>query len=128
MGRVIFNQSLVTPDAIEEEFRVNNSPGAKESLAVLGDYIAADLDRDVVGAKLSFAHVPILLIWGDQDKTVPLALAEQARELLPHSRLALLADAAHTAYFERPDDFNAILIDFLHGKMESYHAQGVTWK
>lgn len=128
MQRVIFDQRLVTPTVLEEEFQVNNSPGSAESFATLGEYIAQDLDRDVVGAKLDEAEFPVLLIWGEEDKVVPATVGVAARELLPRSRLALLAGAAHTAYFERPDDFNAILTDFLEGKMGTYQAAGVSWR
>ncbi|MDH2052010.1 alpha/beta fold hydrolase [Achromobacter marplatensis] len=128
MQRVIFDSALVTPAMLEEEFRVNNSPGAAESFATLGDYIAQDLDQDVVGAKLNAHDWPVLLIWGEEDKVVPPAIGIAARDLLPRSRLALLARAAHTGYYERPDDFNAILIGFLEGKTGQYQSAGVTWR
>lgn len=127
LQRVIFDQSLVTPQMQEEEFRINNSKGAKESFAALGRYIAADLDRDVVGERLAGSPFPILLVWGAQDRTVPPAAGEKARALLPGSRLALLEDAAHTAYYERPDAFNRILLDFLAGR-EPAAQPGVAWK
>lgn len=128
MSRVIFDPQLVTPAMLEEEYRVNNSSGSPESFAALGEYIATDLDRDVVGAKLGEADFPVLLIWGEEDKVVPPAAGIAARALLPMSRLALLAKTAHTAYFERPDDFNAILSDFLVGKTDQHQADGVSWR
>ena len=111
--RVIFDQSLVTPDMVEEEFRINNSPGAKESFAALGDYIARRLDDEVVGEKLAAARVPVLLVWGDQDKTVPMAVGEAAAKLLPGSKLVKLEGAAHTPYYEKHEQFNRVLLDFL---------------
>lgn len=128
LQRVIFDQALVTRDMQDEEFRVNNSPGSKDSFKALGEYIAADLDRDVVGEQLADAPFPLLLVWGEQDKTVPPAAGERARELLPKSRLALLADAAHTAYYEKPEAFNAVLLGFLAGHREPAKLPGVTWK
>ena len=111
--RVIFDQSLVTPEMIEEEFRINNSPGAKESFATLGRYIADRLDDEVVGEQLAEAKLPVLLVWGDQDKTVTPAVGEAAAKLIPGSRLVMLQGAAHTAYYEKPAEFNAALFDFL---------------
>ena len=126
--RVIFDAGLVTTAMEEEEFRVNNSPGAKESFAALGRYIVEQLDQDVVGAELAGLDVPVLLVWGEQDKTVPPAAGEAARAMLPKSQLVLLADAAHTAYFERPDEFNRIVADFASGTAATHAAPGVTWK
>jgi len=111
--RVIFDQSLVTPEMVEAEYRINNSPGAKESFATLGKYIAERLDDDVVGEKLAASAVPVLLAWGDQDKTVPLAVGQQAAKLLPKSKLVTLPGAAHTPYYEKHQDFNAALAEFL---------------
>lgn len=128
LARVIFDQSLVTPEMQLEEWRVNNSEGAKESFATLGNYIASDLDRDVVGERLAKATLPVLLVWGEQDKTVPPAAGEKARAMLPASRLALLADAAHTAYYEKPELFNRVLLDFLAGSDQPHQAAGLQWR
>ena len=128
LKRVIFDAALVTPEMAEEEFRINNSEGAKESFATLGRYIAADLDKEVVGERLALAAFPVLLVWGEEDKTVPPAVGAQVRQLLPKSRLALLARAAHTAYYERADVFNRILGDFVAGKDDRFAADGLRWQ
>jgi pimeloyl-ACP methyl ester carboxylesterase len=127
MQRVIFDPALVTPEMLEEEWRINNSAGAKESFAALGSYIAADLDKEVVGEALAKADFPVLLVWGEQDKTVAPAVGQAVHQLVPHSKLVLLADAAHTAYYERADDFNRVLVDFMEGRAGAYRAPGVTW-
>ncbi len=111
--RVIFDQALVTPEMVEAEFRINNSPGAKESFAALGRYIAEKLDDDVVGEKLAASNLPVLLAWGDQDKVVPFAVGEAAAKLLPGSRFVKLEGAAHTPYYEKHEQFNAALLGFL---------------
>ena len=127
MQRVIFDASLVTPDMLEEEWRINNSAGAKESFAALGDYIGTDLDQQVVGDALARSTFPVLLVWGEEDKTVPPEVGRKVRALVARSRLALLAGAAHTAYYEKADDFNAILGDFITGSDRRHDASGVTW-
>jgi pimeloyl-ACP methyl ester carboxylesterase len=99
LARVIFDPALVTQDFVDEEFRINNSAGAKESFATLGSYIGQKLDDDVVGealAKLTPA-LPTLLLWGAEDKTVPLSVGEAAAALLPGARLVVLQKAAHTS-------------------------------
>jgi len=126
--RVIHDQSLVTPEMIEEEYRINNSPGAKESFAQLGQYIAERLDDDVVGPRLAELKIPTLLIWGDQDKTVALTVGEAARKLIPDSQLVVLAGAAHTPYYEKHDAFNRVLCDFLAGRTGSSPAPGVEYR
>ncbi len=113
--RIIFDQALVTPEMVAEEYLVNNSPGAKESFARLGKYIAEKLDDEVVGERLAKLGKPVLLVWGDQDKTVAVSVGEAAAKLIPGSRFVLLQGAAHTAYYEKPEAFNKALLEFLRG-------------
>ena len=130
LARVIYDPALVTQDFVDEEFRINNSAGAKESFAALGRYIGQKLDDDVVGdelAKLTPA-LPTLLLWGAEDKTVPLSVGEAAAGLLPGARLVVLQKAAHTSYYERAVDFNAVLLDFLAGRLGQYKADGVEYR
>ncbi|RYF76560.1 MAG: alpha/beta fold hydrolase [Comamonadaceae bacterium] len=128
MGRVIFDPSLVTPDMLEEEWRVNNSAGARESFAALGSYIAADLDEEVVGDRLAEVGTPVLLVWGAEDKTVPPSVGRTVRKALPGSRLAVLDGAAHTAYYEKAELFNRVLSDFLAGKAGEFQPAGLSWE
>lgn len=127
LRRVMHDPALTTAEMVEEEWRINNSAGAAASFATLGKYIAADLDRDVVGPALASVPIPILLVWGTEDKTVPATVGETAHALLPASRLALLKGAAHTAYYERPDVFNAIVGDFALGRDTRREAPGLRW-
>jgi 2-hydroxy-6-oxonona-2,4-dienedioate hydrolase len=127
--RVIADPALVTDSLIEEEFIFNNSPGAGDALKKLGQYIATDLDKDVVGEKLSQLppDIPILLVWGDQDKTVPLTAGLAAHKLIPRSKLAVLKGVAHTSYFEDPLSFNQVLIDFMHGRLGKHNSERVEY-
>jgi 2-hydroxy-6-oxonona-2,4-dienedioate hydrolase len=123
--RIVRDQALVTPEWIEEEQRVNTSPGAAESLAQLGEYIALHLDDDVAAAPLARLAIPKLLVWGELDPVVPLAIGVQAHALLPGSRLAVVKDAAHSPYLEKADAFNQLLDDFLAGTLGRRPIEGV---
>lgn len=127
LRRVIFDAALITPAFEDEEFRVNNSPGALASFARLGSYIGECGDIDVVGDRVAEMSVtkPVLLVWGDKDQTVPLEVGRTVRERLAHAQLVIIPDAAHTAYFERPDVFNDALIQFLDAGRVSSVAEGV---
>lgn len=130
LGRVIFDPALVTQDFVDEEFRINNSFGAKESFATLGRYIGQRLDDDVVGDRLAklTPGLPTLLLWGAEDKTVPLSAGEAAARLLPGARLVVLPKAAHTPYYERAADFNAVLCDFLANALGGPPVSGVEYR
>ncbi len=112
---VLADPGAITPSWIDEEFRINNSPGAAESFARLGDYLAEEVDRDVVGEQIqALAHdLPIMLVWGTEDRAVPLSVGERAQALLEGVALYKMERAGHAPYFERPEAFNSEVLEFL---------------
>jgi 2-hydroxy-6-oxonona-2,4-dienedioate hydrolase len=130
LTRLFIDSSLVTADLVAEEFLINNSEGAQESFEFLGEYIGSKLDAEVVGKALAQlpTPVPTLLVWGREDRTVPLSAGEKARAILPSSRLVVMSDSGHAPYFERPDDFNRVVDDFLCQKLDSFQADGIEYR
>ena len=122
---IIADQSKVTVEMVEEEFHTNNSPGAASALIKVGRYIGEKLDDDVVGQKIASLNKPTLLVWGDEDKVVPLAFGRAAREILPNSRLCILEGTSHTPYYEKFSEFNAAILDFLTGRTDAPKMAGV---
>ena len=59
------------------------------------------------------AHLPTLIVWGNQDDIIPVKHAATAHEAIPGSRLALLVGVGHFPHIEAPDRFLSVLIDFL---------------
>lgn len=56
---------------------------------------------------------PVLLVWGEQDQTVPFALSGPVREALGAHRFLAVADAGHLPHLERPDVVEPALLEFL---------------
>lgn len=71
----------------------NNVPGAT----------AADLD--------GFA-IPALFIAGAEDRIAPPSAIRMGYEMFPSARWLEVPGAGHSVYFEKPDVFNAALLDF----------------
>jgi pimeloyl-ACP methyl ester carboxylesterase len=124
---VLHDEALVTADLLREEVRINNSPGAAEAFAQIAEYFARHIDDHVVGEQLAAVcgDVPVLLVWGREDLGFPPAMGEAAHDLLPGSRLAIMDNAAHAPYFERPEAFNAIVTGFFAGHLGSEPIDGV---
>lgn len=112
---VVHDEGLVTDEWLAEEFLINNSPGAAESFRAVSDYVADHIDDDLIGPELAALcdGPPIQLIWGRQERAVPLQTGLAAHELLDGSELAVIDEASHAPYHEQPDEFNRILLDFL---------------
>jgi len=112
---VLADPALVTPRLVEEEYRINNSPGAVEGFVRLGDYIAGGINQHVVGARLAgqVGKLPMLLVWGEDDRAVPLALGREAQAFLKGVELIVVPRAGHAPYFERPQEFEPPVLRFL---------------
>lgn len=57
--------------------------------------------------------MPVQLIYGSEDRLTPPSIGEDMVDKLTDARLAVLDGAGHLSNLERPDAFNAVLVEFL---------------
>ena len=63
--------------------------------------------------RLRRIKAPTLIVWGKQDRLVPLAHGEAYRDAIRGAELKVLDRCGHTPMIERPLEFNALLLDHL---------------
>jgi pimeloyl-ACP methyl ester carboxylesterase len=56
---------------------------------------------------------PTLVIWGEDDRLIPLPVGEELHRRIPHSHLHLLPGCGHVPQEECPAEFHAALLPFL---------------
>jgi pimeloyl-ACP methyl ester carboxylesterase len=56
---------------------------------------------------------PTLIVWGRDDRIIPVRDAERLKEYIPHARKVVWPRTGHVSMLERPDAFNALLEEFL---------------
>jgi pimeloyl-ACP methyl ester carboxylesterase len=118
LRRLIHDDAVLVDDAwITEEWRINNSPGAKRSFAILSEYFADHVDDDVVGARLQEVApgMPTMLVWGEKDVMVPIDVLRRCQAVLPNAETLIVAGTSHAPYRERPEIFAAALTRFIAG-------------
>ncbi|MBX6375753.1 MAG: alpha/beta hydrolase [Acetobacteraceae bacterium] len=64
-------------------------------------------------AELAAVVAPTLWITGSEDYVFPSFVAPELARAMPRARHVEIAGAGHSAYFERAEEFNRILADFL---------------
>lgn len=64
-------------------------------------------------ARAGATRVPALLIWGTEDRTVPIAAADGVRKAVPQLEYHAIAAAGHLPHMEQPGVVNPLLIEFL---------------
>jgi len=57
--------------------------------------------------------MPALIVGGREDRIVPLECAEMFHAAIPNSRLVVLDKCGHFPQFEKPAEFNRVVLDFL---------------
>ena len=58
-------------------------------------------------------ELPAFIVWGRNDRIVPLAGAYEYEKLIPNARLVILEDTGHVPMLERPGRFNQLVEEFL---------------
>ena len=56
---------------------------------------------------------PTLVLWGDKDQSYQWALPEELWKKIPDASLSVVSGCSHAVHLEKPQLFNAILLDFL---------------
>jgi 2-hydroxy-6-oxonona-2,4-dienedioate hydrolase len=117
LTRVLADRSLLTPEWVAEEWRINNSPGAEESLAAWVVYVQTAINGDVCIAGINDLGIPVRLVWGSEDGVVPVDVGERAARVLDKAELKILEGAGHMPYLEQPAAFHAAVTEFLTAAM-----------
>jgi 2-hydroxy-6-oxonona-2,4-dienedioate hydrolase len=115
---VLHDAARATADWIREEHMINSSPGAADALAAIARYFAEDVDDDALGderLRTLTAAVPTLFVWGEDDRIIPLSLADRVEQLLA-TEVVRIPEAGHLPYLENPPAFDAAVLAFLRSR------------
>jgi pimeloyl-ACP methyl ester carboxylesterase len=80
-----------------------------------GDALDAVIEYDA-RHRLAEIEIPVLIVWGTDDRVIPSVAAHSYHRRIPHSRLATFEETGHVPQLERPLRFNRLLEEFLAGK------------
>jgi pimeloyl-ACP methyl ester carboxylesterase len=64
-------------------------------------------------ARLGALQKEVLLIWGEEDATIPFESSRDLLQLLPHAHFLPVPGSGHLPHFERPDVVHPRLLEFL---------------
>lgn len=57
--------------------------------------------------------VPVLLVWGENDKVVPVSDMKKIVKIIPHATFSVVKDAGHKLPYEKPEAFVKAIRQFL---------------
>ena len=70
-------------------------------------------DYDTIYARVARAHIPVLLLWGEHDATVPFAMNESVRKAIPSAEFHPIRGAAHLPILEQAQLTDSLIAAFL---------------
>lgn len=104
-----YNPEHATEELVDECFEIVND--RTKLIRILA--LAKSAIRHNMGKELPNFNVPACLIWGKNDSVTPPEVAEEFHELLPQSELFWIDECGHAPMMEQPEQFNAILGNWL---------------
>jgi pimeloyl-ACP methyl ester carboxylesterase len=64
-------------------------------------------------ARLASLNVPTLVLFGTEDRLIPMEMGRVYREIMPDCHLVYVYDAGHHVDADRPEAFASVVGDFL---------------
>ncbi|MFE7743823.1 4,5:9,10-diseco-3-hydroxy-5,9,17-trioxoandrosta-1(10),2-diene-4-oate hydrolase [Nocardia sp. NPDC057455] len=116
---MVFDQSLITDELIDERFASASTPEALAATRAMGkSFASADFEKGMLWRDAYKLRQPVLLIWGREDRVNPLDGALVATKVIPRAQLHVFGGCGHWAQLEKFHEFNRLAIDFLAGLKE----------
>jgi pimeloyl-ACP methyl ester carboxylesterase len=63
--------------------------------------------------RLAATGIPVFFVVGEHDMICPADMIRLCHGLVPNSRYHLVRDSGHSAYWEKPHEFNEVVLGFL---------------
>jgi pimeloyl-ACP methyl ester carboxylesterase len=121
----LLNQSgAAIEEALDEIIRLARKPGSGTAFRQLqrSEYRWRGLRTSYLD-RLSEIQIPTLIVHGAEDKLIPVACAQRAHWLIPHSQLEIIARCGHLPPVEQPESFNRIISSFLRSRRRPVRAK-----
>ncbi|PPJ03920.1 4,5:9,10-diseco-3-hydroxy-5,9,17-trioxoandrosta-1(10),2-diene-4-oate hydrolase [Nocardia cyriacigeorgica] len=111
---MVFDQSLVTDELIDERFAAASTPESLAAMKAMGkSFASADFEKGMLWRDAYKLRQPVLLIWGREDRVNPLDGALVALKSIPRAQLHVFGGCGHWAQLEKFAEFNRLATDFL---------------
>jgi 2-hydroxy-6-oxonona-2,4-dienedioate hydrolase len=104
-----YKPETATKELVDEVYEIVNN--REKVLRIVS--LAKSALRHNMREDLEKLTMPVLLVWGKNDNITPAFVGEEFKKHVPHAELFLIDECGHAAMMEKPDEFNAILDNFL---------------
>ncbi|GAC1333159.1 MAG: alpha/beta hydrolase [Candidatus Dormibacteria bacterium] len=112
-ARAYHDQKLSTPLQVDVMAEAYTQEGYKDHILGMAETMLVSADGNTLWNDLPRLRRPALIVWGRQDRTLPVQHAYRAAHRIPGAELKIYDRCGHLPMYERADAFNRDLMEFL---------------
>lgn len=105
----------VTDELVEIRYQIYRRPDTRHAMKRIVEQMTGDGRKKymLTAERLRRITVPTQILWSEHNPTTPWQVAEQAHRLIPGSRFHVIKDCGHWPQWEKAEEFNGLMMDFL---------------
>jgi pimeloyl-ACP methyl ester carboxylesterase len=112
LRQAVFGRTMRFPDRLSSALLYEQISSGLTHCPGFGDALRAAIGHDLRD-RLGSIELPTMLVWGFDDRIIPVQAALSYRRRIPRARLEIFERTGHVPQLERPARFNALLEEFL---------------
>jgi len=112
LDRVFFDRAAITPERFERYETYFRGKGTAYALRATVKAIDPEAYAHIAESYRRLA-LPVLIVWGAEDRNVRLSLGQRLHGDIPGSRMQILDNCGHNPHEERPGETGSAILAFL---------------
>ena len=108
----LYNSKAITQEFYENATRFQKIKGSSRAMLRITRKQFFDKLKPKIEV-LGEMNVPTLIIWGNEEKGIPLAVGKRLHKILKNSRLEVIEEAGHCPNIDQPEVFNNLVLEFM---------------
>ena len=116
LKNILYNHSLIQDGFLQEIYRTRKLTGSKQAVLkmIRGAVGLRGVHKQwIMTEHLRHLNIPVLIVWGAQDRIIPVHHAYNAAREAPGVELYVFDQCGHWPQMEKSTEFNQLVLDFL---------------
>lgn len=112
LRKCFYHRDKITEEMIDTYAYYASLPGSREAILQTAKQIVPE-NIETLTERYKTIRVPVLIIWGKEDKVVPLKVGRKFKRDIPDSELVIIPKCGHIPQEEEPQETKRIINAFL---------------
>jgi 2-hydroxy-6-oxonona-2,4-dienedioate hydrolase len=108
---LVYNKQAISDDMVQSAFEGHLKSGDGYTIQRVLDGVNST--NQFEEGKLQGLHLPTLVIWGREDRLIPLDAGKRYQKGVDAAELVVISNCGHIPQIEKSTEFNRALLDFL---------------